>query len=326
VNDLNNILYFAKIVEHGSLSAASDALGVAKSVLSQHLARLEADLGVRLIQRTTRKLQITDVGLRYYQRCRAVLAEVARASTVIDDARGTPRGTVRLTSPVNFAQGILAPVLADFMLEYPEVEVALDITNREIDLIAEGYDVALRIAPGMRASSLVVRSFQLRQHVLVAGRGYVERHGLPRTPDDLRALDSLGGLHGSARGGRHAWRLTHAGGEVRIVSYSPRLVTEDIIVLKQAALAGCGVAELPPISCRDELADGSLVQLLPDWSLPDMSLYAVFPSRKGLTPAVRCFIDYLTENLRPALDIVSSGTMRFSVVPDAGAAPLRRAV
>jgi len=325
VNDLNNILYFAKIVEHGSLSAASDALGVAKSVLSQHLARLESDLGVRLIQRTTRKLQITDVGLRYYQRCRAVLAEVARASTVIDDARGTPRGTVRLTSPVNFAQGILAPVLADFMLEYPEVEVALDITNREIDLIAEGYDVALRIAPGMRASSLVVRSFLLKQHMLVAGRRYVDRHGLPRTPDDLRALASVGGLHGSVRGGRHAWRLTHASGEVRIVSYSPRLVTEDILVLKQAALAGCGIAELPPISCRDELADGSLVQLLPDWSLPDMSLYAVFPSRKGLTPAVRCFIDYLTENLRPALDIVSSGTMRFSMVPNGVDAALQRA-
>jgi len=204
VNDLNNILYFAKIVEHGSLSAASDALGVAKSVLSQHLARLEADLGVRLIQRTTRKLQITDVGLRYYQRCRAVLAEVARASTVIDDARGTPRGVVRLTSPVNFAQAILAPVLADFMVEYPDVEVALDITNREVDLIAEGYDVALRIALGMRASTLVVRSFLLKRHVLVASPAYLERNGVPRVPDDLRTAVSLGGLLGISRGGRHA--------------------------------------------------------------------------------------------------------------------------
>jgi len=322
MNDLNNILYFAKIVEHGSLSAASDALGVAKSVLSQHLARLEADLGVRLIQRTTRKLQITDVGLRYYQRCRAVLAEVARASTVIDDARGTPRGVVRLTSPVNFAQGILAPVLADFMVEYPEVEVVLDITNREVDLIAEGYDIALRIALGMRASSLVVRSFLLKRHVLVASPAYVERHGMPYTPDDLRTATSLGGLLGLGRGSRHAWHLTAANGEVSVIPHAPRLLTEDIIVVKQAALA-----ELPPVSCRDELADGSLIELLPDWSLPEVNLYAVFPSRKGLTPAVRCFIDYLSLHLREALDTAIAGTMRFSMVPqDATAAPRLRRV
>ncbi len=281
MNDLNNILYFAKIVEHGSLSAASDALGVAKSVLSQHLARLEADLGVRLIQRTTRKLQITDVGLRYYQRCRAVLAEVARASTVIDDARGTPRGVVRLTSPVNFAQAILAPVLADFMVEYPEVEVVLDITNREVDLIAEGYDVALRIALGMRASTLVVRSFLLKRHLLVASPAYVERHGTPQTPDDLRSATSLGGLLGLGRGSRH-WHLTAANGEVSVIAHAPRLLTEDIIVVKQAALAGCGIAELPPVSCRDELADGSLIELLPEWSLPEVNLYAAFPFAQGI--------------------------------------------
>ncbi len=327
MNDLNNILYFAKIVEHGSLSAAGDALGVAKSVLSQHLARLEADLGVRLIQRTTRKLQITDVGLRYYQRCRAVLAEVARASTVIDDARGTPRGVVRLTSPVNFAQAILAPVLADCMVEYPDVEVALDITNREVDLIAEGYDVALRIALGIRASTLVVRSFLLKRHVLVASPAYLERHGVPQTPDDLRTATSLGGLLGISRGGRHAWHLTAPNGEISVIPYAPRLVTEDIIVVKQAALAGCGIAELPPICCRDELADGSLVELLPTWSLPEVNLYAVFPSRKGLTPAVRCFIDYLSLHMRSALDTASASTMRFSMVPqDAAPAPRLRRV
>jgi DNA-binding transcriptional LysR family regulator len=324
MNDLNNILYFAKIVEHGSLSAASDALGVAKSVLSQHLARLEADLGVRLIQRTTRKLQITDVGLRYYQRCRAVLAEVARANKLIDDARATPRGSVRLTSPVNFAQAILAPVLANFMVEHPEVEIALDITNREVDLIAEGYDIALRIAPVMRASTLIVRSFLLKRHTLVASPAFIERHGEPRVPEDLRGLASVGGLHGLARGDRHVWRLTGTDGGVRVVPHTPRLVTEDVIVLKQVALAGCGIVELPPICCHDELADGSLVRLLPDWSLPDMNLHAVFPSRKGLTPAVRCFIDYLSLHLRDALDTAIASTMRFSMVPQDAPAPLRR--
>lgn len=307
MNDLNDLFYFAKIVEHGSLSAAGASLGVAKSVLSEHLARLEAHLGVRLLQRDTRKLQITEVGARYYQRCRAVLAEVERANSVIDDARGTPRGIVRVTSPVNFAQTILAPLLADFMVDYPEVEVVLEMTNREVDLIAEGHDVALRIAPGIRASSLAVRSFVLRRHLLVASPEYVARHGLPRVPEDLRGAAGLGGLLDLGRGNRHGWKLTSPRGEVREIAFSPRLVTEDIIVIKQAALRGCGIAELPVMMCREEVDDGRFVVLLPDWLLPEMTLYAVFASRKGLPPAVRCFIDYISERLRDALDSVLAG-------------------
>lgn len=307
MNDLNDLFYFAKIVEHGSLSAAGASLGVAKSVLSEHLARLETELGVRLLQRDTRKLQITEVGARYYQRCRAVLAEVERANSVIDDARGTPRGIVRVTSPVNFAQTILAPLLADFMVDYPEVEVVLEMTNREVDLIAEGHDVALRIAPGIRASSLAVRSFVLRRHLLVASPEYVARHGLPRVPDDLRGASGLGGLLDLGRGNRHGWQLTGPRGEVREIAFSPRLVTEDIIVIKQAALRGCGIAELPVMMCREEIDDGRLVVLLPEWSLPEMTLYAVFASRKGLAPAVRCFIDHVSERLREALDSALSG-------------------
>jgi DNA-binding transcriptional LysR family regulator len=248
-----------------------------------------------------------------------VLAEVARARTVIDEARGTPRGTVRLTSPVNFAQAILAPLLAAFMTEFPDVEVALDITNREVDLIAEGYDVSLRIAPGIRLSTLVVRPFVLERHVLVASPGYLHRYGVPKSPADLRSAISLGGLIGFSRGGRHAWHLTGADGSAHVIPHAPRLLTEDIFVVKEAALAGCGVAELPPLSCRDELEDGRLVALLEDWRLPEMNLYAAFPSRKGLTPAARCFIDYLSLHLRHALDCANDSTMRFGLVPQAGA-------
>lgn len=315
MNDLNDIVYFAKIVEHGSLSAAGEALGVAKSVLSKHLARLEAELDVRLVQRTTRKLQVTDVGMRYYERCRAVLAEVSRANSVIDDALGTPRGSVRLTCPVNFAQGILAPILADFMIDYPLVEVTIDGANHEVDLIGEGYDVALRIAQDIRPSTLVMRSFVLKRHILVASAGYVRAHGEPRTPDDLRKAVSLGALNGTGNGGRQTWKLTSSVGQTCLIHHSPRLLTEDLIVLKQAVLAGCGVAELPPICCNDELVDGSLIHLLPDWTLPDMNLYALFPSRNGLMPAVRCFIDYLSSRMNQALVTASESTMRFSVVP-----------
>lgn len=317
MHDLNNLFYFAKIVEHGSLSAAAEALGVAKSVLSQHLARLESDLGVRLIHRTTRKLQITELGLRYYRRCRAVLAEAARANEVIDDARDAPHGVVRLTSPVNFAQGILAPLLADFMRTYPEVDVVLDITNREVDLISEGYDLALRIAPDMRSSSQVVRSFHLNRHILVVGRALLDQRGVPHDPRELRDWPSVAGLH--ARAGRHVWNLAREDGSACAVTHHPRLVTEDVFVLRQAALAGCGVAELPRICCRDELADGSLVQILPDWLLPQMYLHAVFASRHGMTSALRCFIDYLAANMEKLLDSASGSTLRISLVPHEGA-------
>lgn len=325
VNDLNDIFYFSKIVEHGSLSAASVDLGVAKSLLSKHLSRLETQLGVRLAQRTTRKLEITEVGMRFYQRCRGALEEMERASGVIDDALEKPRGTIRMTGPINFAQGVMAPILAEFMRDNPDVYVVLDVTNREVDMINEGYDLALRIGANVRNSTLVARSFPLNRHLLVASHDLLQKHGVPTEPHDLRSLPSIGGLLGNERGHRHAWTLTNADSHVQTIPYSPRLLAEDIFVVKRAVVAGCGIANLPPASCRDEIRDGSLVRLLPDWSLPDLNLYAMFPSRKGLTLAVRCLLDYLGKHLRPALDEVMTGTVRLSIVDGNRRGALRRA-
>jgi DNA-binding transcriptional LysR family regulator len=312
MQDLNDIYYFAAIVEHGSLSAASVELGVAKSLLSKHLSRLEAQLGVRLAQRTTRKLEITELGARFYERCRIALDEIANAAQVIDEALERPRGTVRVAAPVNFVHSVMAPLLSTFLRENPEVNVVLDATNREIDLVAEGYDLVLRIVPDIRDSTAVARSFRLTRHVLVASREFVAMHGVPSTPADLRAMPSLGGLLGNERGQRHSWILRKAG-EEHAIAYTPRLLAEDVFVLKNAVLTSCGIADLPIATCRAELLDGSLVRLLPDWSLPDMSLYALYPSRRGLTPAVRCLLDYLSANLTSALEQVISGTIRLSV-------------
>ncbi len=315
MNDLNNLVYFARIVEHGSLSAASNALGVAKSVLSQHLAKLEAELGVRLIRRSTRKLLVTELGLRYYERCLDVLRQIERANKVIDDARSTPRGVVRMTCPINFSQMILAPLLAEFMLQNPEVEIFLDTTNREVDLIAEDYDLTLNISPRVRTSTQIVRSIPVPRHFLVASRRFFDKSGLPREPEDLRGLPCVGGIQGIVGGGRQAWELVNAKGETRSIAHRPRLLSEDLCVLKSAALAGCGITELPPVFCRDELIDGSLVRLLPDWSLPEMYLHAVFAARDGLPTAVRSFIDYLSAHLDQTLDDSSLGAMRMSMVP-----------
>ena len=315
MNDLNNIYYFAKIVEHGGLSAASEALGVAKSVLSQHLAKLESELGVCLMQRTTRRLQITDVGARYYERCRAILSEIDRAAGVIDDVRETPRGKLRITSPLNFAQVVLAPVLTGFMVAYPEVEVALDITNEDVDLIAQGYDLALRIIPNLRPSNMVTRSFDLNQHILVASSELLARLGTPSVPDELKSLPSVAGALPAERGGRHVWHLSGPDDRQHAILHHPRLVTQDLCVLTEAALVGCGVVELPPSWCRDGLADGRLVHVLPQWSLPLLKLHAVYPSRRGLTLAVRTFMDYLAGHLHPWIDNVLNGTLQVRMQP-----------
>ncbi|HVW71174.1 MAG TPA: LysR substrate-binding domain-containing protein [Steroidobacteraceae bacterium] len=309
MKDLNDIYYFVKIVEHGGVSAASAALGISKSVLSQHLAKLETELGMCLMYRTTRQLQITDIGQRYYARCCVALAELDRAAEVIEDMREVPRGKVRITSPLNFAQMMLAPVLASFMATYPEVEITLDITNEDIDLIASGYDLALQIVPSIRASSMVSRSFALNEHILVAAASLLERYGTPATPADLKEFPTLAGALPPEQGGRHMWHLTGPDGTCQAIQHSPRLLTQDLWVLREAAFAGCGVAELPPSWCRDGLRDGRLVRILPGWTLPLMKLYAMYPSRRGLTLAVRTFIDYLSSQLAPWIESALNGTL-----------------
>ena len=292
-NDLNDLYYFAKIVEHGSLSAAGAALGIAKSVLSQHLTKLEAELGVRLMQRSTRRLQITEIGQRYYERCRAVVAESENAKRVIEDARGAPRGRVRVSCPINFSQNIVAGAIVGFMADHPKIEVTLDASNREIDVLADGYDLVFRVGTNIKSSNLIARSLPVTRHWLMASPALVARCGTPREPDDLKTLASVGGIFPVEDGARHLWRLEGPKGERRTIAYRPRLVSEDFLVLKEAVLAGCGVADLPPTIFENEIADGRLVRLLPKWQLPELFIYAIYPSRRGLPLAVRMLVDHL---------------------------------
>jgi DNA-binding transcriptional LysR family regulator len=296
-NDLNDLYYFAKIVEHGSLSAAGAALGVAKSVLSQHLTKLEAELGVRLIQRSTRRLQITEIGQRYYERCRAVVAECENAKRVIEDARGVPRGRVRVSCPINFSQVFVAGAIVGFMADHPDIEVTLDASNRDIDVLADGYDLVLRVGSNIKSSNLIVRSLAVTRHWLLASPALIARCGAPRGPDDLRTLPSVGGIFPVEHGARHLWRLEGPSGQRRTIAYRPRLVSEDLLALKEAVLAGCGVADLPPSIFKNEIADGRLIRLLPKWQLSEVSVYAMYPSRQGLPLAVRMLVDHLMANL-----------------------------
>jgi DNA-binding transcriptional LysR family regulator len=313
MNDLNNILFFARIVEHGSLTAAAESLGVAKSMLSQRLSGLERELGVQLIQRTSRRLQVTEIGKRYYAQCGVILKEVANASGIVDGIRTLPRGKLRISCPVNFSQGVLAPVLGSFLKTYPDIEIVLDVTNRAPTMTGSGHDVALHIAPAVRSSTLVTTSYGLDREVIVASPALLSRIGKPRLPADLKSLPSGAGHQPPDTGGRYFWHLLGPKKTRLSVRHFPRLLTEDLWVIRESALAGVVIAALPPVLCRDALEDGLLVRVLPDWTLREQRLYVTYPSKKGLTLAARTLVDFVSRHLRNGLRHVQDGTFQFSI-------------
>jgi DNA-binding transcriptional LysR family regulator len=308
LHDLNDIYHFAKIVEHRGVSAASLELGVAKSVLSRSLARLEAALGVKLIHRTTRRMSMTEVGLRYYQQCRVMLAELDRGSRLVEEAREIPRGRLRITCPVNFAQLGLAQMLSTFSAKYPEIELHIDLTNREVDLPQGRYDLCIRIAPRVRATALITRGFNVAPHIMIASPSLLAQHGMPQDPAQLTAFPSASGSMPEGRGRRHCWELTHRNGSRRSVKHRPRLVTEDLYILKEAVLSGNAIADLPPLFCHTELSDGDLVHVLPEWEIP-VKLHLLYGSRRGTTRVLSAFIDHLAAYLPPLLNIAKTGSI-----------------
>lgn len=308
--DLNNLYYYAAIVEAGSLSGASRVLGVTKSLLSQHLARLERELGVALIQRTTRTLKVTPLGIEFYRRCQAVLAEVERARMLIDDERDTPRGTLRISCPVLFAQVMLAPLMGRFLREHPQIELIVDASYRDVDPVGDGYDLAFRTQPDVSDSRLVVKSFGVDHPVLVAGAGYFAGRPPPRNPEDLA------GVHGAAPpapGAHPHWDMLGPDGAAVSIPHRARLVSADILVLREAVLADVGVALLPLPLCSDALADGRMIRLLPDHHGAMVNLHVVYPSLRGLSHAARCFLEYLGEHLTSRVQDVANGSLLLEI-------------
>lgn len=298
LHDLNDLYFFASVVEHGGFSAAGRALGLPKSRLSKRIAQLEERLGVRLLQRTTRRFMVTEVGTRFYQHCRAVLEEARAAQEAVDELRTEPRGVVRVSCPVSLAQNVLGPLLPAFLREHPKVRVRLTATNRRVDVIGEGYDVAIRVRDKLDTdATLVVRSVGHARSILVASRAFLNAHGRPQTLQDLARLPALSMFEHE---GAHLWELLDGGGNKTAVEMAPRLVSGDFSVLTAAAVQDCGVALLPEEFCAPLLANGLLEWVLPDYSTAQGLLHFVYPSRRGLLPAVRSFVDFLAERLPQA--------------------------
>ena len=292
MDDLNDLAYFAHVAEHGGFAAAERATGIPKSKLSRRIAALEATLGVRLIQRTTRRFALTDIGQRMLQHARAMLAEAAAAQALATEQTAAPRGTVRLSCPPALLQHGVGEMLARFLNAWPLVSVQLQATNRNVDVWQDGVDLALRVrAPGAALpQDEVVRPLALSPHVLVAAPALLTSAAPPATPAELARLPTLG-LGNSPEEAR--WLLAGPEGARAEVALQPRLVADDMGALLCAALAGVGCAALPRLLAHEPLARGALQEVLPGWAPPPGLVQAAFASRQGMRPAVRQLLDAL---------------------------------
>ena len=290
--DLNEMLVFARVVQAGSFTAAAGVLGMPKSTVSRKVADLEERLESRLLQRTTRKLSLTDVGRTYYDYCARIVAEIEDAERAVSRLHEAPRGLLRVTAPVNAA--FLGPIVSDYLKRYPEVRIDLLCTSRMVDLVEERFDLGIR-AGTLADSTLIARSLGSARWFLVATSAYLKKRGRPRSPDDLKKHDAL--LFGVGMEGAGV-QLEKADSPVR-VALSTRLMVSDVDILHAVALAGQGVALLPAFRCVEDLRARRLERVLPDWTAPATPVHVVYPSTRHLSPKVKTFVDHLQQRMTP---------------------------
>jgi DNA-binding transcriptional LysR family regulator len=288
MQDLNDLYYFAEVVAHGGFAAASRAIGQPKSKLSRKVADLEAHLGVRLIERSTRRFRVTEVGEQFYDRCRRMMQEVQAARETAAGFRDEAGGTIRFSCPPGMLQAI-APILPGFLTQYPKVNLHIISTNAPADLIEQQIDVALRVRTASDSDlSLTTRTLATNLRIMVAAPAIARLIGRDSGPSVLSALPTL-----SFTDQAEIWTMSspaHASIDIRL---TPRMVCGDIFTLRSAAIGGAGIAFLPDHSCRRELADGSLERVFPAWTGQLGSIYLVFTGSRGQPPAVRAFINHL---------------------------------
>jgi DNA-binding transcriptional LysR family regulator len=297
--DLNNLYFFAQVVDFGSYSAAAKALGLQTSKLSRRIAALESELGVRLINRTTRRLSLTEAGKTFHRHCVALIDEAQAARDAMSQILASPQGLVRISCPTGLLQGGIANILASFLAKHPHVRIALDATNRRVDVVDEGLDIALRVRrPPLEDSDLAMRAFGRSELVLAASPKLIATHGEPQALEDVARMPTIS--MGSADE-RSTWRFLDASGEAAELTHTPHLSTDDLFTLRRAALQGVGAVLVPLLVIADDIEAGTLVRLLPSLTAQGGIIHAVFPSRRGMVPAVRALLDFLSETTHAVL-------------------------
>jgi DNA-binding transcriptional LysR family regulator len=293
VHDLNDLLFFAAVVEHSGFSAAARFLNLPKSSVSRHVGRLEDRLGVRLLERSTRNVRLTEIGSSYYARCKAILSDLEKAEQDLALLRSDPIGTIRVSCPVGLAQNALARIVPGFMADYPLVRVQIIATNRAVDLIEEKVDIAIRARTRLNDETLTMRRLGTSTLVFVASPDFVDRHPGLVHPSDITGLPFLSVQEDTAR---PSWTLTGPDEAAAVVAFDPILWTSEFSILVEAACAGTGISLLPTEVVVRPIGEGRLVRILPGWCSEEVNFHLVFTTRRGLAPAVRVFIDYLADN------------------------------
>jgi DNA-binding transcriptional LysR family regulator len=291
--DLNDIVVFTKVAETKSFTGAADALGLPKSTVSRKLAQLEERLGVRLVQRTTRKLALTDIGEMYYERCARIVHDVTAAEQLVTDMQATPRGRLRISATVDFSTRWLGDIVASFLAVHPEINIELEASDQVVDLIDDGFDVAVRFGP-MPESTLIARRLCTLQLVMAASPAY-----LAKTP--VKSIDELDGLEHilfTPTTATQAWTL-HNGEATHEFGRPARFASNNYGAVRDVALAGGGICLLSEFMIADDLAAGRLVRVLPEWHTRVTEVHAVYPARHNLPPRLTLFLDHLAKALNP---------------------------
>lgn len=298
---LNEIQIFAAIVERGSFIAASNALQIPKTTVSRKVEELESRLGVRLLHRTTRKMSVTEAGQAYYEHCERIIAEIEEAERAVGQLAGAPRGTLRVSASFSIGARFLGHLLPEFFKRYPEVRVNLVLSNANEDLVEGNYDLAVRVGR-LADSSHASRLLGCFRSRLVASGAYVGEKGLPQNPDQLAAHRVLALAPRDERAGRYVWDIEEVTAgrkkpQTTAVALQPVMVCNDPEPILQSVMGDEGIGFIPDLFIREPLRRGAIVQVLPGWQGPSVPINAVYLSRRGLSPKVRVFVDFLGEQL-----------------------------
>jgi DNA-binding transcriptional LysR family regulator len=291
---------FTKVVGAGSFSSAAREMQVSQALVTKQIQELESWLGARLLNRTTRRLSLTEIGTGFYERAARILEAVEEARNAAGALQTAPRGRLRINAPVSFGLLHLAPVITDFLQRFPDVSVEMLVNDRLVDLLEGEFDVGVRIGR-LRDSSLIARKIAPVRLVVCAAPNYLAQHGAPRTPDDLANHNCLEYTYFETRG---EWRLLDPAGKEVVVPVSGRYLANNADVLRTTAIAGGGIILIPTFIVGDDLRAGRLVRLMPDYPPPEQGLHALYPPGRHLSAKVRSFVDFLVARFggEPAWD------------------------
>lgn len=291
--NINDMLVFAEVVSKGGFTAAGESLNKPKSNISRTVTRLEESLGVTLLQRTTRKHTLTEVGQMYYQHCLRIKEELDAANHSLETLTQTPRGLLRVSASVTVGQNLIAPLLLGFMQAYPEVSVDFRLINRRVDAIEENFDILIRVGD-LADSNLVASALCLRHLNYYAAPRYLSGKSQPK--EDLSNLSDFNLLHMNSLNNPPQWLFKNED-EQHTHTFKPSFESDDFSVIRQLLIDGSGIAQLPDYLAQPHVAQGALVQVLTKWHGPTVPLHTLVPSRRGITPKVRAFLDYIKKRV-----------------------------